>query len=119
MLHHPQLERRPKISFKIIKTYKDPLSRLIAESVLIDKLANLNSKSEWRNNRESRLVVETVERKKDVTEKRRKQEEEEWLFNKKVEELESKMKGRNRNTDEDNNNTSSLNCRKKTGQDTR
>ena len=68
------------------------MSRLIAESVLIDKLSNLNSKSEWRNNRVSRLVVETIERKKYVVERRLKQEKEKWLLNKKVEELEMKMK---------------------------
>ena len=41
-----------------MRSFKDPLSRLIAESVIIDKEYKLNSKSEWRNNKMSQLVVE-------------------------------------------------------------
>ena len=48
------------------------MSRLIAESVLIDKESNLNSKSEWRSTKMSRLVIETpkwLERKTQVKKK--------------------------------------------------
>ena len=58
-LHHPDLDECPKMRFKVIKTFNDPLSRLISESVWIDKMSNMNSKSEWRCNKMSRLVVET------------------------------------------------------------
>ena len=92
VLHHPELERRPRIRFKVIKTFRDPLSRLVAESVLIDKLSNLNSKSEWRNNRVSRLVVETHERKKDLLNKRLQEEKDASLLASKIEDLEKRMK---------------------------
>ena len=58
VLHHSELAERPRFKFKVRKSYRDPLSRLIAESVIIDKESNLNSKSEWRNNKMSRLVIE-------------------------------------------------------------
>ena len=54
MLEHSDLERAPRVRFRVLKTFKDPLSRLVAESVYIDKDSNLN----WRNNKMSRLVVE-------------------------------------------------------------
>ena len=58
-LQHSDLDECPKMRFKVIKTFNDPLSRLISESVWIDKMSNMNSKSEWRCNKMSRLVVET------------------------------------------------------------
>ena len=72
-------------------TFKDPLTRLVAESVMIDKISNLNSKSEWRNNRVSRLVVETQERKNDLLKKRQKEERDARLLNEKIEDLEKRM----------------------------
>ena len=61
VIHHNELEDRPRIKFMAKKAFNDPLSRLVAESVYIDKLSNLNSKSEWRKNEVSPLVVETPE----------------------------------------------------------
>ena len=58
VLHHQDLRERPRVKFKVKKSFRDPLSRLIAESVIIDLESNLNSKSEWRSNKMTRLVVE-------------------------------------------------------------
>ena len=72
VLHHSDSTERPRIRFKVRKAFKDPMSRLIAESVLIDKESNLNSKSEWRSTKMSRLVIETpkwLERKTQVKKK--------------------------------------------------
>lgn len=57
-LEHSDLEEAPRMRFKLLKSFNDPMSRLISESVWIDKFSNMNSKSEWRNNKMSRLVVE-------------------------------------------------------------
>ena len=40
-----------------MNTYKDALSRLLAESVWIESDANLNSKNEWRGDKITRLSV--------------------------------------------------------------
>ena len=62
VLHHRDLKERPRIQFKVRRSFRDPLSRLVAESVLIDKESNLNSKSEWRNNKMCRLVPTNLNR---------------------------------------------------------
>ena len=49
--------------FKVLKTFQDPLSRLATESVLIDMMGTMNSKSEFRNNKISRIVVEDPRKK--------------------------------------------------------
>ena len=82
---HSELESAPRIKFNVVKTFKDPLSRLVAESVLIDKVSNLNSKSEWRNNKMSRLVVE-VPAWLDKKEKQKDTKDADYV-NKKIEEL--------------------------------
>ena len=65
---HKEMKTVPRIRFKVLKTFQDALSRLTTESVLIDTIANMNSKSEFRNNKVSRIVVENPrERKTDVT----------------------------------------------------
>ena len=91
VLQHPVLDRKPKIKFKVLKTYKDPLSRMIAESVLIDKVSNLNSKSEWRNNKMCRLVVETKFLEKEKEKCRLREEEENSQMLKKIEDLKNRM----------------------------
>ena len=55
---HPELTRHPKIKFKVVKRHSSALTRLIHEEIRIDGSGNLNSKSEWRYNRKSRLTVE-------------------------------------------------------------
>ena len=55
---HRTLESRPRIKFKVIKQFKDALSRQVSEAVWIEHVANLNSKAEWGKNSLTRLVVD-------------------------------------------------------------
>ena len=85
VMQHSDMDRAPRVQFKVVKVFKDPLSRLVAESVLIDNVSNLNSKSEWRNNKMSRLVVEVPSWMSDK--KENDEANEAFEFSKKVEEL--------------------------------
>ena len=57
---HPELLSPPKFRFKVIQTFKDPLSRQLAEAVRIDLRGPgvLNSKSEYSRCRVPRLTVD-------------------------------------------------------------
>ena len=55
---HPALSQQPRIKFAVRSSFKDPLTRLVTEAVLIEKESNLNSKSEWGHNKLKRLVVD-------------------------------------------------------------
>ena len=62
----------PTIRFRVVKSFKDPLSRLVAESVWIDSESNLNSKNEWRGEKITRIVVsgsvrDKMKKKKEIT----------------------------------------------------
>jgi len=57
-LQHNEMKKPPRIRFQPIRTFRDALSRLVSESVWIEKKANMNSKGEWRSNKVSRLKVE-------------------------------------------------------------
>ena len=90
---HSDLTSFPKMRFKVLKTFQDPLSRLATESVLIDILANMNSKSEFRNNKISRIVVEDPRKKKKKNEASTSEDEQvEEEINNKIERL-RKSKG--------------------------
>ena len=93
VLQHANLERAPRIQFKVVRTFKDPLSRLIAESVYIEKVSNLNSKSEWRNNKMSRLVVEVPSWLKKTRSEKDLSNDDESLVSRKIEELKMKREG--------------------------
>ena len=72
ILQHSELNEPPKIRFKPVKSFKDALSRLVSEAVWIDAKANMNSKSEWRINKLTRLKVDLstwAERADDASEK--------------------------------------------------
>ena len=56
--HHSNLPSAPRMRFKVIKSFQDALSRLATEAVLIEREGNMNSKSEFRNNKISRIVIE-------------------------------------------------------------
>ena len=58
---HPDLDEPPRFKFQVKKLHSDPLSRMVSESVLIESVGNLNSKSEWRNNKVVRLKVDNPE----------------------------------------------------------
>ena len=45
-LEHSDDSEQPEFKFKVIKNFKDPLSRILSEAVLIDMYSNMNSKSE-------------------------------------------------------------------------
>ena len=46
-LSHPESLEPPKFKFSVIRAHKDPLTRLVHESIRISEVDNLNSKSEW------------------------------------------------------------------------
>ena len=57
---HGELNEAPLFKFEVVKQHKDSLSRMLHEALLIEKEANLNSKSEFRSNRLTRLVIEVA-----------------------------------------------------------
>ena len=61
ILKHPDLDKPPMIKFSVKRPLKDALSRLVCESVWIEEKSNMNSKSEWRNNKVNRLTIEDPE----------------------------------------------------------
>ena len=67
-LHHGDNENPPVIRFRVVDTFKDPLSRLLAESVWIESDSNLNSKNEWRGEKITRITVSGVADPDDVLE---------------------------------------------------
>ena len=59
---HPERGEMPVFKFKIVKTFKDSLSRQVAESVRIDlREGVINSKTMYSRNRLPRLEVEKPE----------------------------------------------------------
>ena len=52
----------PNMRFKVLKTIQDPLSRMASEAVMIERDSNMNSRSEYRNNKLSRIVVKNPRR---------------------------------------------------------
>ena len=56
-LKHPELNKAHDIRFSVLKTHKDPLSRMISKAIKILDLATLNSKFEWRGYRIGRLTI--------------------------------------------------------------
>ena len=55
---HDQLVKRPRVSFKVLKHCKDALTRQVSEAILIESLANLNSRAEWGRNKITRLRID-------------------------------------------------------------
>ena len=47
----------PEIKSKILKSFQDPLSRVVTEGVLIESEAIMNSRSKFRNNKTVRIVI--------------------------------------------------------------
>ena len=73
---HPDEEEMPKFRFRIVKTFKDCLSRQVAESVRIDLRGSvINSKTVYSRNRLPRLEVEKPEWKRAEEDRRRKLKE--------------------------------------------
>ena len=70
---HPDMKEIPKFRFKIVKSFKDSLSRQVAESVRIDLRGNvINSKTVYSRNRLPRLEVEKPEWERAEEERRKK-----------------------------------------------
>ena len=93
---HREVSDPPRMCFKVLKSFQDALSRLATESVYIDAFGSLNSKSEYRNNRISRIVVEDPRR--EYKEKRKggdKEDEEERIL-KEIDHLKTEMEERKR-----------------------
>ena len=70
LLEHQDMEEPPRFKFRLIKTFKDPMSRQLAEAVRIELRGNniLNSKAEYNRSRVPRLRVD-MEGWKKATEK--------------------------------------------------
>ena len=93
------LEEAPGIRFRVLKSFQDALSRLATEAILIEDKATMNSKSEFRNNRISRIVV-IDPRKRGNSKALKDEEEEEKTLQKKIEGLRQR-KGVDENEKED------------------
>ena len=90
---HPEMREMPQFRFKIVMSFKDSLSRQVAESVRIDMRGEvINSKSVYSRNRLPRLEVEKPEWEKTEEERRKKIKEWEekviWERKRKAEEQE-------------------------------
>ena len=57
-LEHSDATEAPKFRFNVIQHFKDPLSRMVKEAVLILDQASLNSKSEYKGYKIPRLAIE-------------------------------------------------------------
>ena len=60
LLDHAELVEPPKFKFRLVKSFKDPMSRQLAEAVRIELRGNdiLNSKAEFNRSRVPRLRVD-------------------------------------------------------------
>ena len=84
---HSNLPEAPCVRFKVLKSFQDVLSRLATEAVLIERVANMNSKSEFRSNKISRIVVVDPRKKKKSCDPWSQQERAEAELKMKIEEL--------------------------------
>ena len=57
-LHHPDCNDSPNFWFQVIKCHKDPLTRLVHESVRIDSHASMNSRAEFNGYKVARIATE-------------------------------------------------------------
>ena len=55
---HPEFDSAPKFLFSVVKCHKDPLSRLVHESIRIDDRASMNSRAEYNGYKVARLAIE-------------------------------------------------------------
>ena len=62
MAYHKEDDSRPTLSFRVIESFKDCLSRQVAEASRIHYATDelLNSKNEYNANHLSRVVVDEV-----------------------------------------------------------
>ena len=93
---HPEDEQMPHFRFKIVKTFKDSLSRQVAESVRIDMRDGvINSKAMYIRNRLPRLEVEKPEWERNEEERRKKlqkwKKKENWDFRTKSQEEKDRL----------------------------
>ena len=62
---HPDMRKVPEFRFKIVRSYRDPLTRQVGESVRIDmRKGVLNSKTMYSRNPLPRLVLEKTDKEK-------------------------------------------------------
>ena len=62
---HPDMRKVPEFRFKIVRSYRDPLTRQVGESVRIDmRKGVLNSKTMYSRNTLPRLVLEKTDKEK-------------------------------------------------------
>ena len=46
-LKHAELNSPPQFKFMVVKSHRDPMSRLVHEAVKIHESASMNSRAEW------------------------------------------------------------------------
>ena len=81
--NHPERDEMPKFIFKLIRSFKDPLSRQISESVKIDlRWGVLNSETMLSRNSLPRLTIEKSEWEKKKGEREKENEKRELKENK-------------------------------------
>ena len=84
---HPQREEAPEFRFKIVKSFRDPLTRQVSESIRIDlRRGVLNSKTMYSRNSLPRLTLEKTdwekkkeEKEKEAEKRESKERREKWL----------------------------------------
>ena len=57
-IKHSELDHPPEFVFSVVRKHKDPMGRMIHEAVQILDHATMNSRSEWKGYRLTRLTVE-------------------------------------------------------------
>ena len=88
---HPEMVEMPVFKFKIVKSFRDSLSRQVAEGVRIDlRVGVMNSKTVYSRNRLPRQEVEKPEWERSEEERRRKMKE--WREKEIWEKTQEKMK---------------------------
>ena len=55
--HIDQMEP-PEMRFRVLRSFREPLTRVLTAAVLIEKISTMNSKSEWGHTKLKRLCVE-------------------------------------------------------------
>ena len=86
-LKHSESPEQPRMRFKVRGSFKDALTRIVTEAVLIDKESNMNSKAEWGYRKLNRLTIESPNWLDDNAVSEKKEED---IVNAKLEELKLK-----------------------------
>ena len=98
--NHRGLTEPPRIQFKVLRRFKDALSRQVSEAIWIEQKANLNSRTEWGKNSLTRLKVDGVLNEEDSSSPGEETEEAEGFLNKMRVKIDAEKK-KSKNADND------------------